>query len=268
MGKGAVRRKTVSRNPYRVLGVSPTDDDETIKRSYRELARKYHPDRYRDSDLADLAGEKMSEINAAYEEIMHERSGGAPAGGNTRDTADRGPRRPYEGEYREPGDNAWRDERGTREERRERRRHREEPPHDFGGADASYNAQNYSAEARSKFTLIRNCINSGNISEAERLLDEVDAADRGAEWVFLTGCVQLRKGFYVDAEHSFEEAYRMEPTNNEYWTFKERMHDKARGFGGGYETRGGGCSACDICSSLICADCCCECMGGDLIPCC
>ncbi|HBN81189.1 MAG TPA: molecular chaperone DnaJ, partial [Ruminococcaceae bacterium] len=28
------------------------------------------------------------------------------------------------------------------------------------------------------------------------------------------------------------------------------------------------CSACDACSSLICADCCCECMGGDLIPCC
>ena len=41
--------------------------------------------------------------------------------------------------------------------------------------------------------------------------------------------------------------------------------------GGGYNTGsygGGGCSACDLCSGLICADCCCECMGGDLIRCC
>ena len=30
----------------------------------------------------------------------------------------------------------------------------------------------------------------------------------------------------------------------------------------------GGCNVCDTCSSLILADCCCECMGGDLIPCC
>ena len=248
---------TVSNNPYRVLGVSPTDDDETIKRAYRDLARKYHPDRYRDSDLADLAGEKMSEINAAYEEIMRQRGDASAWQGS--ETMEQPPRR-----EERPRDDTWRDERPPRRERR-----REERPRDaFDGTDAAYNAQNYSAEARSKFTLIRNCINSGNISEAERLLDEVDTDDRGAEWVFLTGCVQLRKGFYVDAEHSFEEAYRMEPTNNEYWTFKERMHDRARGFGGGYETRQGGCSACDVCSSLLCADCCCECMGGDLIPCC
>lgn len=255
----------MNRNPYRVLGVSPADDDETIKRAYRDLARKYHPDRYRDSDLSDLAGEKMSEINAAYEEIMRQRSGGAGTGENTRREAGR----PYEGEWRDTtrgGD--FRDEPKSRGERQEHRRHRNENPHEFDGSGAAYQAQNYSAEARSKFTLIRNCINSGNISEAERLLDEIDAADRGAEWVFLTGCVQLRKGFYVDAEHSFEEAYRMEPTNNEYWTFKEKMHSRARGFGGGYETRSGGCSTCDVCSSLICADCCCECMGGDLIPCC
>ena len=35
-----------------------------------------------------------------------------------------------------------------------------------------------------------------------------------------------------------------------------------------YRVACGGCNACDMCSSLICADCCCECMGGDLISCC
>ena len=57
-------------NPYRILGVSPNATDDEIKQAYRELARKYHPDKYRDSDLADLAEEKMKEINAAYEEIQ------------------------------------------------------------------------------------------------------------------------------------------------------------------------------------------------------
>jgi hypothetical protein len=142
---------------------------------------------------------------------------------------------------------------------------------DFGAntGGTSYKNTNYSAEAREKFTLIRNCINARNISEAERLLAEIEDADRGAEWHFLMGCVQMYKGFYVDAQYSFDTAYRMEPTNNEYWTFKEKMHQRAGSFGGGYQTgRSAGCCDCDMCSTLICADCCCECMGGDLIPCC
>jgi molecular chaperone DnaJ len=64
------------KNPYEVLGVAPTATDEEVKKAYRDLARKYHPDKYRDSDLADLAGEKMKEVNAAYEEIQKMRAGG------------------------------------------------------------------------------------------------------------------------------------------------------------------------------------------------
>ena len=62
-------------DPYKVLGVSPDASDEEVKKAYRDLARKYHPDKYRDSDLADLASEKMKEVNAAYEEIQKIRSG-------------------------------------------------------------------------------------------------------------------------------------------------------------------------------------------------
>lgn len=63
-------------DPYVVLGVSRTASDEEIKKKYRELARKYHPDNYANNPLADLAQEKMKEINEAYDAITKERAGG------------------------------------------------------------------------------------------------------------------------------------------------------------------------------------------------
>lgn len=63
-------------DPYSVLGVSADASDEEVKKAYRELARKYHPDRYHDNPLADLAEEKMKEVNEAYNAIQQSRSGG------------------------------------------------------------------------------------------------------------------------------------------------------------------------------------------------
>jgi len=63
------------KDPYAVLGVSQNASDEEVKRAYRELARKYHPDNYHDNPLADLAQEKMKDINEAYDAITKQRSG-------------------------------------------------------------------------------------------------------------------------------------------------------------------------------------------------
>ena len=65
------------RDPYSVLGVDPKASDAEIKKAYRELARKYHPDNYQNNPLADLAEEKMKEINEAYDVLTKQRSGGA-----------------------------------------------------------------------------------------------------------------------------------------------------------------------------------------------
>ena len=64
------------KDPYSVLGVSQTASDDEVKKAYRELARKYHPDNYQDNPLADLAEEKMKEINEAYDTITKQRAGG------------------------------------------------------------------------------------------------------------------------------------------------------------------------------------------------
>lgn len=60
-------------NPYEVLGVTPDATDEQIKTAYRNLAKKYHPDKYVNSPLKDVADEKMKEINEAYDTIVEMR---------------------------------------------------------------------------------------------------------------------------------------------------------------------------------------------------
>ena len=56
-------------DPYKVLGISQDATDEEVKKAYRELAKKYHPDNYVNTPMAELAGEKMKEINEAYNQI-------------------------------------------------------------------------------------------------------------------------------------------------------------------------------------------------------
>lgn len=67
-------------DPYKVLGVTPQTSDDDVKRAYRELARKYHPDNYVNNPLADLAEARMKEINEAYDMIMSQRSNKGSAG--------------------------------------------------------------------------------------------------------------------------------------------------------------------------------------------
>ena len=62
------------KNPYEVLGITPSATNEELKTAYRTLAKKYHPDNYTDSAMASYAEEKMKEINEAYDEILRIRT--------------------------------------------------------------------------------------------------------------------------------------------------------------------------------------------------
>lgn len=136
-----------------------------------------------------------------------------------------------------------------------------------GSADgAGYTRNGYSTGGR--YADIRRMIAQNRIADAQTLLDGIPFANRDAEWHFLMGSVLYRKGWLEDARTHFETACRMDPTNGEYQQALGRMNYNRQT--GGYRTAGdnGGCNPCDVCTTLYCADCCCECMGGDLIRCC
>ena len=134
-----------------------------------------------------------------------------------------------------------------------------------GGGSYSYGGQ---SAGNGSFAEIRRLINMGYIDEAERQLNSMGITDRGAEWKFLMGCVCVRRMRFADAEMHFDNACREDPYNTEYRMARDNLKRQTMGYGGTYRTSSSSSDACDCCTSLLCADCCCECMGGDLIRCC
>lgn len=71
------------RDPYQVLGISPGASDEEIKKAYRALSRKYHPDANIDNPNREAAEERFKEVQQAYDQIMKEKQQGGSYGYNT-----------------------------------------------------------------------------------------------------------------------------------------------------------------------------------------
>lgn len=197
-------------DPYKVLGVSPSATDAEIKTAYRSLAKKYHPDRYKGHDLEELAGEKLKQINEAYDIITKERQAGNS--------------------------------------------------HASDGFNSSYSGSSYSGST--EFADIRSAIQMGDLTRADAMLDAV--SNRNAEWHYLKGMVLLRKGWYDGARQHFATANSMDPGNSEYANAYSTLNRSASGYGQTFygNQAGTGNDMCNICGGLLCADCCCECMGG------
>lgn len=116
----------------------------------------------------------------------------------------------------------------------------------------------------SQFADIRRLINMRRITEAEELLDGVQSRCRDAEWHFLKGTVQQFRGWLDDAYENYAQACRMEPQNAEYHNAFSQLQWQRQNAASGYRASpyGSGCSVCDICTALYCADCLCNCFGG------
>jgi len=202
-------------DPYKILGVSPNATDDEVKKAYRELAKKYHPDNFHDNPLGELASEKMKEINAAYDEIQRMR-----AAGQTFSTG-------------------------------------------YGSSSQGDSTQG------SPYIKIREYIATGRFTEAEILCANIPLDRRSAEWYYLYGVIQKQRGQYANAAESFSMACRLDPNNAEYAAAYNNLADAQRRYGSfNRSSTMSSCSACDLCTGLLCADCLCECCGGDLISCC
>ena len=202
-------------NPYEVLGVPENADDATVKKAYRELVKKYHPDNFKDNPFADLANEKLQEVNEAYDMITKGRTSGGSS-------------------Y---------------------------------SSGSSYSGSS-SYGANSKFAYVRNLIQQRRFADADAELNRTN--DQSAEWHFLKGCVCVSRGWHFEGIQHLQTAVNMDPTNPEYRNMLNNINMRRTtynqmGNGYGYQRND---DMCNCCSNLICADCCCEMMGGDLISCC
>jgi molecular chaperone DnaJ len=197
------------RNPYEVLGIKEGASKDEIKAAYRALVKKYHPDRHQNNPLGDLAGEKMQEINEAYEFLMNGRSSGGSG-------------------YRAASSSSG-----------------------FSGASGG----------SGEFREIRRSIDRGDLNDAEARLNRT--AVKNAEWFFLKGMLQLRKGWYNEAVGNIQTAVNMEPGNMEYRSAMNNIMNTAGGYQTGSYQRGYRDAENQLCQCLscyCCADACCDCI--------
>ncbi|MEA4960463.1 J domain-containing protein [Lutispora sp.] len=209
------------RNPYEVLNVREGASIDEIKKAYKELVKKYHPDQYRNNPLSELAEEKLKEINMAYDSLLKE----------------------YE--KRGPGNKSQGNAYGYRES----------------------NSSGYSSDTN-LYSQVRMNIMNGNIQAAENLLNRISIKD--AQWHYLRGLIFMRKGWYNEAVNSINTAVNMDPSNMEYRDALNRIayaNNQYQSYGYNRRYSSTGPDLCSMCQCLICSDCCCECMGGDLINC-
>ncbi len=131
--------------------------------------------------------------------------------------------------------------------------------------ESASDKQQTNTSSNPRYTEVRAAIDTGNIMGAWQMLSVMK--ERDAEWHYLCGIVSLRRGLYNDAYNFFKTATNKDPLNMEYREAFARMDRQA----GAYRQAGPNMQqmdCCNCCSNLLIADCCCECMGGDIIPCC
>lgn len=137
------------------------------------------------------------------------------------------------------------------------------------GEPSGYSSYNGYTYRNTDYSDIRAKINSGRLDDAQLLLDGVPENARDAQWYYLKGTVQQKRGWLEEAAKNFATASNLDPSNNTYkMAYNKISSDRSGGYRTERRREKSGCSGCDMCTGLLCADCCCECFGGDLIPCC
>lgn len=172
-------------DPYSILGVSRDASDEEIKKAYRKLSRKYHPDANINNPNKDQAEEKFKEIQQAYDQIMKEREYGSS------------------GNYGYGGNTGYGGFGG------------------FGGYGGSQSNSGYQDEEAIRRQAASNYVQSGHYQEAMNVLSSLK--ERNAQWYYLSAVANMGLGNNVNAMNHIREAVRLEPDNMQYRMMLQRM---------------------------------------------
>jgi len=202
------------RDPYEVLGLKHGATEEEVKKAYRTLSRKYHPDANINNPDKDKALEKFKEVQAAYKSIMD-----GNTGGSANSYGDFG----GFGGFGASAE-AW-------------RRARNE-----GGG---------TSREESRLAAAQNFIMNGMFAEALRTLNDID--DRNGRWYYLSAVANMGSGNQATAMEHIDRAIAMEPDNYEYKQMKSKLQGGSdwyvsRGTGYGMPDMNSG----DMCMNTCC----------------
>ncbi len=135
--------------------------------------------------------------------------------------------------------------------------------------ESEYTQSNSNSQNQSSgydYRYIRNLIQSGRFNEARDILSEIKVRD--AQWFYLMGVVEISMGNYNQGRVYFEKAIRLDPSNQEYQAaYRQTVNGYFFSRRAGH-ARTDTDTCCQVCATLWCLDCCCECSGGDFITCC
>lgn len=176
-------------DPYSVLGVPKNASDDDIKKAYRSLSRKYHPDANINNPHKDLAEAKFKEVQQAYNQIMQEREYGSSGNYSADDYGAFGGFGPFGGfhaEYRQA---------------------------DSDSSDSSEDTLHLRAAA--------NYINNGYYREALNILNTITS--RNARWYYYSALANSGAGNIAIALDHAREAVRREPDNFQYQILVNRL---------------------------------------------
>lgn len=215
-------------DPYQVLGVSRGASDEEIKKAYRSLSRKYHPDANVNNPNKDAAEEKFKQVQQAYDTIMKEKQQGTGYGGN------------YSGSAY--GDSSY---------------------GDFGGFGGFYGRENTYQEENSRLQAAANYIRNGYYKEAMNVLNDIPFSERHGRWYYYSAVVNQRVGNTATALEHIRRAVELEPSNIQYRQFQQNLEYGGTWYtnmGSGYERPYSGSEWCFrmLLLNMFCNFCCCR----------